>query len=349
MKKIFFRIIFLLGGITTFSHSNCKILFELRPIKDAQGAVSQDFMTELINRFHVAVLVETGTYSGDTVFNGLPLFNTIYTIELSNPLYQAACDRFKNDKQVHLLCGDSADLLPQILPTISDKILFWLDAHCSGGTTVGKGVPIPLSAEVEAIGKSNTRNAILLIDDIRGFCGQYAKEVDLSSVRKKILSINKQYQFIIFGDTALAFLSDECIEPSPLLYALTTSRLFDFEDNGDVQDLFDAEKVIATIQGAEREALLDLVKLQNGYYYFWQGLILMQENDFEQAMACFKSSLQWGPEPWRIHWYWAQAAYHHGDITLAQELVEDVLRSAPYFQQAHDFYTVLMSNKDETM
>jgi tetratricopeptide (TPR) repeat protein len=334
MKKLIF--IFLVVQLAVTADQNKRVL-SLRPIKDQKGALSSEFIIQLINFFQIDTFVETGTYLGDTVHNAIPLFKEIYTMELSKEHYELSCNRFKSQTNVHLYYGDSAEILPSILPKIKRKILFWLDAHCSGGNTVGFGVPIPLSHEMEAIGKSLNGEAIILIDDVRGFSGDYEKELDLNSLKNRILKINKNYIFLIFGDTAIAFLPNNSIQITPLISALTISRLFDFDETISLSDLLESEKIISKISGSEKDALLDLIKLENGYYYFWKGLILFEENRFDDAMIEFKSALKWGPNHWRIYWYWAQTAYKLGDKSLVLDLIQKVINHNPNFQEAIDF------------
>ena len=101
--------------------------------------------------------------------------------------------------------------------SMDGKILFWLDGHYSGkGTAIGKGAT-PILEELESIKNSKVNDAVILIDDIR--CFQKIKVPrkiksltgypTVHEVEKLIFSINKDYQFEIFGDTAIAYLKKE--------------------------------------------------------------------------------------------------------------------------------------------
>jgi hypothetical protein len=46
---------------------------------------------------------------------------------------QKAKHRFRADPNIHILQGDSGEILPKIMGDISQPCLFWLDEHYSGG------------------------------------------------------------------------------------------------------------------------------------------------------------------------------------------------------------------------
>jgi hypothetical protein len=65
------------------------------------------------------ILIETGSYEGDTIQLGLDLgFAEIHSIELSEKLYDKCKKRFKNVSGVYLHKGDSLKILPEILESI---------------------------------------------------------------------------------------------------------------------------------------------------------------------------------------------------------------------------------------
>lgn len=89
-------------------------------------------------RMRAKILVETGTYMGDTPWFFRNDFAEIHSIEVEPVLARIAADRFRRYSHVHIHQGDSANVLGQIVPRISDVSIFWLDGHYSGGIT-GKG------------------------------------------------------------------------------------------------------------------------------------------------------------------------------------------------------------------
>jgi hypothetical protein len=120
-------------------------------------------------RLHdLRVFVETGTFFGDTVAAAMGHFDRIYSIELSDTLYQKAAQRFADEATVTLLHGDSYFELASLVKTLDQPALFWLDAHVSGvwiETSHGK-TAAPADQELRAVLEAPHRN-VVLIDDAR--------------------------------------------------------------------------------------------------------------------------------------------------------------------------------------
>jgi hypothetical protein len=127
-------------------------------------------INEYRKRFRLDVLIETGTYFGDTIAATKNYFSDVYSIELSPKLHQGAKARFGCDPNVHLLLGDSGTVLKEILPTIPRIPLFWLDAHYSDSSTARGAVDTPIVQELEIIFAS-CQQCVVLIDDARCFDG----------------------------------------------------------------------------------------------------------------------------------------------------------------------------------
>ncbi len=119
------------------------------------------------------VLVETGTYRGNTTDTMRPYFDRIYTIEANDALFAAAQSRFAGAPGVRALHGDSAAMLPRVLAELDEKALFWLDAHWCGNDTFGSYLSAAIMAELEAVFAHRVRGHTILIDDARYFCGHY--------------------------------------------------------------------------------------------------------------------------------------------------------------------------------
>ncbi|MFB3916265.1 MAG: hypothetical protein ACE14M_06025 [Terriglobales bacterium] len=116
------------------------------------------------------MLIETGTYFGDTITATQNHFSEIYSIELSPDLYKRAKKHFDGHLNVHLFQGDSGDVLKNILPAVKGRPLFWLDAHYSEGITARGAVDTPIMEELGTI-FALCPNCVVLIDDARLFDG----------------------------------------------------------------------------------------------------------------------------------------------------------------------------------
>ena len=116
------------------------------------------------------MLVETGTYMGETAWALRRDFERIETIELEPTLARLARIRFGRTNSVGVHEGDSAAVLPRILETLDAPALFWLDAHPSTDRTA-RGGPIPLRSELAAIAAHGVRGHVVVIDDLQ-YIGQ---------------------------------------------------------------------------------------------------------------------------------------------------------------------------------
>lgn len=132
--------------------------------------VKQEIIKKYKKQFNLDVLVETGTFRGDMIYMMIPHFDLIYSIELSKELYKAATNRFKKNKKVHLIQGDSGEKLITVTALLKKQAIFWLDGHYSAGITVRGILDTPITNELSTIFKNN-HNHIILIDDARDFNG----------------------------------------------------------------------------------------------------------------------------------------------------------------------------------
>lgn len=114
-----------------------------------------------------STFIETGTYVGDGVQAALNAgFKKVISIELAPVHYNICKNRFVFNTNVDILFGDSRLLLPDILKTYNTDILFWLDAHCSGGETTGDGVEATVEKELMILKDAKIKNFTLLLDDM---------------------------------------------------------------------------------------------------------------------------------------------------------------------------------------
>jgi hypothetical protein len=133
-----------------------------------------------IKQYHIAsmqkktgarVFVETGTFRGDMIQAQYRNFNNLISIEISPTLYEAAVKRFKRKSKVLIVQGDSAYVLADIVKTIKDTAIFWLDGHYSGGRTGRGKKDCPVYEELAAIFNNSKTRHVIIIDDVRLFNG----------------------------------------------------------------------------------------------------------------------------------------------------------------------------------
>jgi len=150
-------------------------------------------------RYGARVFVETGTYYGDMVAPVKGIFREIYSIELSKSLAEKARRRFRRHAHIRILCGDSATLLADVLASIVEPSVFWLDGHYSGGETARGACDYPVLAELQAIQHHPVKAHVVLIDDARSFTGAPGIPA-LAEILEPLRQINPRYAIDIVDD-----------------------------------------------------------------------------------------------------------------------------------------------------
>ncbi len=152
---------------------------------------------------HPSVFVETGTYYGDTVAAIKDTYSNVTSIEVDTVLHKAACERFAKDKNVHIVLGDCAKTLPEVLAGLQESAVFWLDGHYSGGVT-GKGeFEDPILISLNQIATHPVRGHVIFVDDARTFDGREGRP-DISEVFSCIKKIDSRYIIRVQSDIIVA-------------------------------------------------------------------------------------------------------------------------------------------------
>lgn len=132
---------------------------------NTRDAVKRDLLRDTARAHGLRVLVETGTYMGETAWALRREFDRIETIELEPTLARLAEIRFARTAHVTVHRGDSATVLPRLLSGLDEPALFWLDAHPSTDRTARDG-QVPLRHELDAIAAHRGAGHVVLIDDL---------------------------------------------------------------------------------------------------------------------------------------------------------------------------------------
>ena len=130
------------------------------------GAPIRDviFLKELMQ---LENFVEGGTFRGLTALAMSNIFKDVITIEKSERMFSLSSRKLDGISNIRLIKGDTRKWLPEITSQ-NKNILFWLDAHWSGGETYGHEDECPLLEELKTIFESQI-NCAILIDDARLF------------------------------------------------------------------------------------------------------------------------------------------------------------------------------------
>jgi len=162
-------------------------------------AVKEAAIQEYKKCYDIHTFVETGTYMGEMVEAMKNSFGKIYSIELNEELYQKAKEKFAKDNNVSIIHGDSGSILPSLLNSITEPVLFWLDGHYSCGFTSKGELDTPIKSELESIFVHANKGHVILIDDARLFNGtnDYPTYRDVKMIVKKYGYTSKKGNDII--------------------------------------------------------------------------------------------------------------------------------------------------------
>lgn len=175
------------------------------------SAYKQELIKAYADRYKTPILVETGTYLGEMVKAGLPYFKEIYSVELSQELYQNASNKFKGAKSVKLYNGDSGEMLQKIIKKVKKPALFWLDAHYSAGVTAKGDLNTPIVKELETIFSAKNPGHIILIDDARVFDGTDDYPT-INQLKKLMHKLSPDYGVVVRNDVIRLQLDDSYID-----------------------------------------------------------------------------------------------------------------------------------------
>ena len=132
-------------------------------------SIDKDFLNKIQGDFkNYPCFIETGTSNGETTFALEPCFDKLYTIEFSEKYYNNTKNKYSGNK-INFILGDSSIVFKSLLPTITDKCIFFLDGHYSSGDTGKSEKDCPLDEEITHINNLFQNDAIIIIDDFRLF------------------------------------------------------------------------------------------------------------------------------------------------------------------------------------
>jgi hypothetical protein len=152
------------------------------------------------------IFVETGTYEGESALKMSQYFKRVFTIEASDNLFKISQHKLKKFDNIEAYLGDSRKILNSIIE-IENNVLFWLDAHWSGGNTYGENDECPVIEELNAIFK-HKKNYAILIDDARLFIAPPIRPhnfLNWPSILDISNTIPKDFDLLIHDDVIYIF------------------------------------------------------------------------------------------------------------------------------------------------
>jgi hypothetical protein len=138
------------------------------------GSIRTFDIKQIQEKRNINTFIETGTLHGDGVDYALEVgYKNIISIEINEQLASAAKDKYKNEPRVTIYCGNSPDVLRDILPNIKEPVVFWLDAHFPGGDArlaeykdeLDPDKNVPLEVELSLI-SNRGYDDVIICDDL---------------------------------------------------------------------------------------------------------------------------------------------------------------------------------------
>lgn len=151
---------------------------------------------DVLKNYLNPILIETGTRSGNDVELARSSgFNKILSIEVSKVLCEEVRQRFQNNNNITIICGDSTVVLWPTIKSIEERITFILDAHgpCPEDDIQTNHKFWPLTKELQIIANHPRKDHTIIIDDVRLFESSFGTTVE--EVKTLLLKINSNYQF----------------------------------------------------------------------------------------------------------------------------------------------------------
>lgn len=194
----------------------------------------KEIVAALAQLNHCTVFVETGTFQGGTTRWASDIFETVHTIERSESIYNLHSPELAQIQGVTPHLGDSREILPRIVEELgTQRAVYWLDGHWSGGETAGENDECPILDELASL--SNRSEDIILIDDARLFlCApplphDPAQWATISDIVNALPASGKDSFVQIVDDVIFIVPNDESLKNLLIQYA--QERTVDFWKN----------------------------------------------------------------------------------------------------------------------
>ena len=85
---------------------------------------------------------------------------------------------------------------------------------------------------------------------------------------------------------------------------------------------------------------------KDAYLSFWYGLFLQEAGENTKAGSQFQAAIALGFKHWRVNWYLAKLAAQLNKIEVAKEMVKEVIKKAPEFEEAKEMWQSLSTREE---
>jgi hypothetical protein len=141
------------------------------------GTLNYFNLQQYIKQYNTTIFFETGTYKGDGLVSAQRYgFKKLISVEINQELYTNVSKKFNNINNIIIKLDNSLSAMSDILPTIEENIIFWLDAHYPGAdaglssysSDEPNRIRLPLEEELLMIQKLRKNHQdVILVDDLR--------------------------------------------------------------------------------------------------------------------------------------------------------------------------------------
>ena len=187
-------------------------IFQSHDVRVLTDQMKRRRILDLCNN-NYTTLIESGTFLGDSTEYFAEHLQRVYTIEVSDMLYERAKDRLSGLSNVEAIHGDSGVVLESLLALIDEPCVIYLDGHYSGGVTSHGAKKVPIYEELQHVFSHPVKNHLVVIDDARCFNGKdgYPRIADLREFIRMTAG-DDHYKMSIDGD--LIVLTEPGLPPS---------------------------------------------------------------------------------------------------------------------------------------
>ena len=162
--------------------------------------IKQNVLCKYRDIYGTRTLIESGTFRGDMMQAMSNHFDKLYSIELSEMLFQKAKERFAGSRHIEILQGDSGQELGKLVPKLTQPALFWLDGHYSAGETAKGEKDTPIFEELGHILQDARFSHVILVDDARLF-GTDPSYPSLQEIEAFVKSRRPEYDIHVETDS----------------------------------------------------------------------------------------------------------------------------------------------------
>lgn len=156
------------------------------------------------------IFIETGTYLGWSTKIFANYFDKVYTIEINEKLITSA-KKYCNKDNITFIHGSSPNVLGELLPTLNERYILFLDAHHSGNDT---GLDekygfngTPILDELKSL-ENVPNGSIILIDDCDDF-GVAEKYPHINELKSTIREYGFEFEILpILKGIGVAYKND---------------------------------------------------------------------------------------------------------------------------------------------